>query len=108
MKKTWSMMLGRLCYILGVFSALYVGGWLMLIKPIHTIITAFGTASFTLPMLLICIIKIAFSTTFAGLVWCIGYIGYNHFKGTEDPDWAAIEERWKQKKAEKLAKEKKA
>ena len=55
------------------------------------------------------IIKIAFSTTFGGLVWCIGYIGYNHFKGTEDPDWEAIEERWRQKHGkEDTLKEKKA
>ena len=38
-----------------------------------------------------------FERRIAGLVWCIGYIGYNHFKGTEDPDWAAIEERWRAK-----------
>ena len=58
---------------------------------------AFSNDSLTLTLLLKSIIKIAFSTTFAGLVWCIGYIGYNHFKGTEDPDWAAIEERWRAK-----------
>ena len=33
------------------------------------------------------VVKILFSTTLTGLIWCIGYIGYNHFKGTEDPDW---------------------
>jgi len=30
-------------------------------------------------------------------VWCIGYIGYNFFKGNEDPDWAAIEARFRNK-----------
>lgn len=69
----------------------------MLIKPIHMLMDAFSNDSLTLTLLLKSIIKIAFSTTFAGLVWCIGYIGYNHFKGTEDPDWAAIEERWRAK-----------
>ena len=43
----------------------------MLIKPIHVIIIAFGNDMLTLPLLLKSIIKIAFSTTFAGLVWCI-------------------------------------
>ena len=32
-------------------------------------------------------VKMIVSTTVAGLIWCIGYIAYNHFKGTEDPDW---------------------
>lgn len=80
MKKKCDKLLGILCYALGILAALYVGGYLMLIKPIHVII-----------------IKIAFSTTFAGLVWCIGYIGYNFFKGDEDPDWAAIEARFRNK-----------
>ena len=69
----------------------------MLIKPIHVIIIAFGNDMLTLPLLPKSIIKIAFSTTFAGLVWCIGYIGYNFFKGNEDPDWAAIEARFRNK-----------
>lgn len=81
MKKKCDKLLGILCYALGILAALYVGGYLML----------------TLPLLLKSIIKIAFSTTFAGLVWCIGYIGYNFFKGDEDPDWAAIEARFRNK-----------
>ena len=87
MKKKCDKLLGILCYALGILAALYVGGYLMLIKPIHVIIIAFGNDMLTLP----------FSTTFAGLVWCIGYIGYNFFKGNEDPDWAAIEARFRNK-----------
>lgn len=97
MKKKCDKLLGILCYALGILAALYVGGYLMLIKPIHVIIIAFGNDMLTLPLLLKSIIKIAFSTTFAGLVWCIGYIGYNFFKGNEDPDWAAIEARFRNK-----------
>ena len=29
---------------------------------------------------------------------CIGYIGYNFFKGNEDPDWEAIEQKIRDKK----------
>ena len=51
----------------------------------------------TLPLLLKSIIKIAFSTTFAGL----GVVHRIHrlqlFKGNEDPDWAAIEARFRNK-----------
>ena len=67
MKKKCDKLLGILCYALGILAALYVGGWLMLIKPIHVIIIAFGNDMLTLPLLLKSIIKIAFSTTFAGL-----------------------------------------
>lgn len=98
MKKKTKMILGVLCYCLGVFFSIYVGGWLLLLKPINDLLTAYSMSTITLPLLVKCIIKIAFSTTFGGLVWCIGYIGYNYFKGTEDPDWRALEEKWKEKK----------
>ena len=99
MKKFWRTILGRICYILGVFFALYVGGWLMLICPIKNLLDAFSTGTLTGPMLITNIIIIALSTTFAGLVWCIGYIGYNFFKGTEDPDWNELEAKISEKKA---------
>lgn len=101
MKKKWSMILGIICYAIGVFSSIYVGGWLMLIQPIHTLIISYNDKSLSFSMLIMCIVKIALSSTFAGFVWCIGYIGYNHFQGTEDPDWEAIEKRWKERKAKK-------
>ena len=73
MKKKCDKLLGILCYALGILVALYVGGWLMLIKPIHVIIIAFGNDMLTLPLLLKSIIKIAFSTTFAGLCFAEKY-----------------------------------
>ena len=57
MKKKCDKLLGILCYALGILAALYVGGWLMLIKPIHVIIIAFGNDMLTLPLLLKSIIK---------------------------------------------------
>ena len=47
MKKKVSHILGVLCYALGIFFALYVGGWLMLIKPIHMLMDAFSNDSLT-------------------------------------------------------------
>lgn len=97
MKKKWNALLGALCYTLGVFCAFYVGGWLMLISPIRTLMSAFAAGTLTLKLLTKCIILIAFSSTFGGLVWCIGYIGYNHFRGTEDPEWDEVEQKWKER-----------
>lgn len=97
MKKNWSRMLGVICYALGVFCALYVGGYLMLIKPIRVLVNAFSQGTLTFSLLIYNIIIIALSTTFAGFVWCIGYIGYNFFKGNDDPDWEVMEKRWREK-----------
>lgn len=99
--KKWRKLLGIASYSLGVFSSLYVGGYLMLIKPVGKIMNAFSADTLTFSILIYNLIIIAFSTTFAGLVWCLGYIGYNFFKGTEDPDWEAMEQAWLQKKKEK-------
>lgn len=104
MKKKWGSIIGVFCNTVGVFCALYVGGYLMLIKPIHTLMNAFSSGTLTFTMLIWNIVIIALSTTFAGFVWCIGYILYNFFKGTDDPDWEAIEQKWKEKKAKKAAK----
>lgn len=52
MKKKCNKLLGILCYALGILAALYVGGYLMLIKPIHVIIIAFGNDMLTLPLCL--------------------------------------------------------
>ena len=37
------------------------------------------------------------STVMMLVVLLFGYIGYNFFKGNEDPDWAAIEARFRNK-----------
>lgn len=87
MKKHISMLCAMICYAIGVICSVYFGLWKMLVHPVMIIIAAFSTGQLTLNLLIACLIKILFSTTLTGLIWCIGYIGYNHFKGTEDPDW---------------------
>ena len=83
--------LAILCLVAGGVLSIYVGGYLMLFRPIQTLISTFNEGTMTLHLLIVAIVKIALSATFAGFVWCVGYVGYNHFIGTEDPDWEAIE-----------------
>ena len=45
MKKKCNAMLGAFCYAAGVFCALYVGGWLMLLVPIKTLLAAFSASA---------------------------------------------------------------
>ena len=106
MKKKCDKLLGILCYALGILAALYVGGYLMLIKPIHVIIIAFGNDMLTLPLLLKSIIKIAFSTTFAGGVrpagclyrWPgVGDVGSVVLRDRKHLAQAAIEARFRNK-----------
>lgn len=91
MKKRINMALGFLCYAFGVLVALYVGFWKMVCIPVQDLYCALTGGQITWTLLLTCAVKIMFSATLAGAIWCIGYIGYNHFKGIEDPDWDALE-----------------
>ena len=92
-KKKISMILGIICYAVGVIGALYVGGWLMFVKPICTCIGAIVSHSVTIALLVSTVVKAVLASTMAGLIWCIGYVGYNYFKGEDDPDWESINAR---------------
>lgn len=98
MKKGIRLLLARLCYLLGVLGALYFGGIVMLIHPLEAIYEAYVAGALTAWVLLVSLIRMALSATIGGLVWCIGYIGCNYFKGDEDPDWDAINARIRQQK----------
>jgi hypothetical protein len=87
------MMLGGACYVLGLAAAIYIGGVLMLLEPIGALYRAYCQGALTVTVVVVNGIKILLSTTIGGFVWCLGYIGYNHFKGTEDPDWDEINAR---------------
>ena len=90
MKKNVQKILAKFCFLLGVLFALYYGGWKMFIKPVERLIVVGMAGELTLTFVLANLFTILMSTTVAGLVSCIGYIGYNYFKGTEDPDWSRL------------------
>lgn len=90
MKRRICMVIGFSCYMTGVICAAYYGLWKMLCIPLHQLFAACIAGELTLTLVLACGIKILFSTTLTGFIWCLGYIGYNYFKGDEDPDWESI------------------
>ena len=92
MKKHINALLGFVCYTIGVIAAAYYGLWKMLVLPLHTLAVSFLAGDLNVTL---------FSTTMAGLIWCIGYIAYNHFKGTQDPDWETMEKEYMAEKEEK-------
>ena len=98
MKKHINALLGFVCYTIGVIAAAYYGLWKMLVLPLHTLAVSFLAGDLNITLLAVCVVKILFSTTMAGLIWCIGYIAYNHFKGTQDPDWETMKKERKKKK----------
>lgn len=100
MRKHMKHLMGFLCYGAGIVGSLYYGLWKLLVRPLGALISALVAGTVTLSFFLACGVKILVSTTLAGLIWCIGYIGYNYFKGTEDPDWEAMEQKYREKTEE--------
>lgn len=90
MKKNVQRILAIICYVLGVLFALYYGGYKMLYLPIKQLVILGIAKELTLTIVLTDVFSILLSTTVAGFLFCLGYIGYNHFKGTEDPDWELL------------------
>lgn len=65
----------------------------MLIVPVRDLLGAFAAGTLSASMILVSVIKIFLSLTVGGFLWCVGYVGYNYFRGTEDPDWEEINRR---------------
>ncbi len=95
MKRKIQMLAACLCHCLGILVSFYVGGWLMFLQPILNGIEAFASGTMTWSLLIVSIVKIICASTLAGLIWCIGYIGRNHFVGRYEPDWEPFETKQK-------------
>ncbi len=84
MSRNIRMILSMAIYLTGFIAAIYIGGWLMLVKPVKYTITAYTLGTLTVPQLVLAAIKCICSLTVAGLVWCIGYIASNHIYDSRD------------------------
>lgn len=97
---TWNKkvrkVMSTLCYIIGIVAALYIGVWLMFVKPGVTLVGALLSHRATIKVLITSCVKLLFAGTTTGFVWCLGYVGYNYFKGDEDSDWERINARVQQ------------
>ncbi|MCI8490560.1 MAG: hypothetical protein HFJ04_10060 [Lachnospiraceae bacterium] len=84
MSRNVRIILSTAIYFLGLAVAIYIGGWVMLIKPVKQTIVAYTLGTLTLPQLIIAVIKCISSLTVAGLIWCLGYIASNHIFDSRD------------------------
>lgn len=69
------IVLGILLFIVGIILALYVGGWLLFIKPIIACCMAFDAGTLTALMVGITVIKVICASAVAGIiVWLSGIV----------------------------------
>lgn len=84
MNRNFRITLALVVYLLGIVAAVYVGGWVMIIKPLHGTMTAYTHGTLALPQVIATVVKCLCSMTVAGLIWCIGYIASNHVYDSRD------------------------
>lgn len=80
MRFSWRIVAAMLCYALGVLGWCYVGGWMILTKPVKGILVAHMAGSLSLLKILGALVQGFVYLSLAGAVWCIGYMLSNYFK----------------------------
>lgn len=79
MKFSWKTIVAIACYALGVAGWLYVGGWLVLTRPLKGLFLAQAAGNLSLGGILKAMAQGFGYLTAAGAVWCLGYILSNYF-----------------------------
>lgn len=80
MRVTWRTLAALLCYALGVLGWWYVGGWMILTKPVKGLVLAHLAGKLSLGKLLIALVQGFIYLSLAGGVWCVGYMLSNYFR----------------------------
>ena len=83
MKVTWKTIASLLCYILGVLGWFYVGGWMILTKPLKGLVLAHAAGCLSIGKLLVAMLQGFVYLSLAGAVWCVGYMLSNYFRDNE-------------------------
>ncbi len=71
MKKGIRKILAAAVSILGTALAIYVGGYLLLLRPVRHLLVGFAIGGLTRSGLIISVLKIFLASTVAGAIWCV-------------------------------------
>lgn len=80
MRFNWRMVVAAIFYALGFLGWAYVGGWMLLTKPVKGLILAHLAGKLTIIKCIGAVIQGFLLLSLAGGVWCVGYMLSNHFK----------------------------
>lgn len=89
MSRNFRIALSIAIYLFGVGLAIYVGGWMLIVKPVKNTIVAYTMGNLTIQQLIINVIKCICSLTVAGFIWSLGYIASNYVYDSRDEKSAA-------------------
>lgn len=80
MKGRWKTIASLLFYILGVLGWCYIGGWMVLTRPLKGLVLAHAAGSLSIGKLLTAMLQGFVYLSLAGGIWCIGYMLSNYFR----------------------------
>ena len=80
MKKNAKRAMAVLFSILGTVLGLYIGGYLLFVRPVYWLVTSFTSGTLTAVLLLINVIKIFIASTVGGAIWCLCDIIAGYFR----------------------------
>ncbi|MBQ7149086.1 MAG: hypothetical protein IJR96_10095 [Pseudobutyrivibrio sp.] len=86
MKKNAKKALAVLFSILGTVLGLYIGGYMLFVRPVYWLVIGFTDGTLTAGMLLVNIFKIFIASTVGGAIWCLCDIIASHIKGLPEDD----------------------
>ncbi|MBO5070441.1 MAG: phospho-N-acetylmuramoyl-pentapeptide-transferase [Roseburia sp.] len=84
MKFSWKTIAALLCYALGVAGWIYLGGWLVLTRPLKGLLLAHVAGNLTIGRIFKAMAQGFGYLTAAGAVWCVGYMLSNYFNDHKD------------------------
>ncbi len=70
--------------LIGTILALYVGGYLLFLRPIYRMVVAYRMGTLVLPGLLRGVIAVVMASTAGGGIWCVFDIIAGIFRDKED------------------------
>ncbi|MCF0130903.1 MAG: hypothetical protein HUJ71_04210 [Pseudobutyrivibrio sp.] len=71
MKKTAKKTLAILFSCLGYALAIFVGGYVLFLRPVFLLFTGFTAGTLTKTLLVRCVIEVFIASTVGGAIWCI-------------------------------------
>ncbi len=86
MKKNAKKALAVLFSVLGTVLGLYIGGYMLFVRPVYWLVIGFTDGTLTAGMLLVNIFKIFIASTVGGAIWCLCDIIASHIKGLPEDD----------------------
>ena len=80
MKKNAKRAIAVLFSVLGTVLGLYVGGYLLFVRPVYWLVIGFTNVTLTAGLLLVNVIKIFVASTVGGAIWCLCDIIAGYFR----------------------------